>query len=222
MNSWPAPIQLPVFIVVCLHSWTQLHAGVTIEDGSASAGTDPATWLSDSSDLGSPLDSWFVDIETGYSWKVGGDTPLNYSFASASVSLRTPAHIRLDLDSGDHLVVRAQFSLFGDFFVDGPENHYFAFSAAPSLEYWRQDFQTSFFLSVGGGLGVIDSTDVPGGQGQDLTFNWFAKAGLRRKLTETTYLSAGAMFQHISNTGLTDPNPGLNTLGPFLGLSVQF
>jgi hypothetical protein len=216
-------IRTPLLIFLSALAWSAaLRADVTSGEEAAWGHRKPTTTALGLLEGRSPLDSCFVDLEVGSQWKVGGDTPLDYHFVAASLSLRTPSHIKFSLDNGDHLVVRAQFSLFGDFFVEGPENRYLAFSAAPSLEYWWDDLDSSVFLSVGGGLGFIDSTDVPGGQGQDLTFNWFAKAGLRHKLSDTTFLSMGAMFQHLSNTGLTDPNPGLDTLGPFLGLSFSF
>ena len=68
-------------------------------------------------------------------------------------------------------------------------------------------------FAVGGGAGAIDSTDVVGGQGQDFTFNWFANLGLRYQLNEDFSLQGGLLFQHLSNAGATDPNPGLDVLG---------
>jgi hypothetical protein len=35
-------------------------------------------------------------------------------------------------------------------------------------------------------------------------------------------LRAGVLFQHLSNGGRTDPNPGLNAVGPEVGLSFSF
>ena len=75
---------------------------------------------------------------------------------------------------------------------------------------------------MGGGFGALDSTDTPGGQGQDLTLNWFANAGVRHYLKPSFALSAGIMFQHWSNGGATDPNPGLDALGPVLGATWSF
>mgnify|MGYP000202059350 CR=1 FL=1 len=64
----------------------------------------------------------------------------------------------------------------------GPETAYLGFSASPSIEYWFPGRTTALYASVGGGFGTIDSTDVPGGQGQDFTLNWFAAAGVRHYL----------------------------------------
>jgi lipid A 3-O-deacylase len=35
-------------------------------------------------------------------------------------------------------------------------------------------------------------------------------------------MRVGVMFQHISNGGATDPNPGINALGFTVGLSWGF
>jgi hypothetical protein len=35
-------------------------------------------------------------------------------------------------------------------------------------------------------------------------------------------VNAGVFFQHLSNGGATDPNPGLNAVGPAIGLSWSF
>jgi hypothetical protein len=78
------------------------------------------------------------------------------------------------------------------------------------------------YFSIGGGFGVIDSTDVVGGQGQDFTLNWFAKTGIQYQMNETTALFAGPFFQHMSNGGATTPNPGIDALGFSLGMSFSF
>ena len=205
-----------------LWTGTVALAGVRLIEEEGSILGDSAPWRKQNKGSASVLESWMVEVEMGYQWKVGGDTTLDYSFYAGSVSVKSPVLMRHSFADGNHLVVRSQFSLLGDIFEEGPESRYLAFSAAPSLEYWTSDLKSSLFFSLGGGFGFIDSTDVPGGQGQDLTFNWFAKAGVRQRVWEDAYLSAGVMFQHLSNTGLTDPNPGLNTLGPFVGLSFRF
>ena len=71
-------------------------------------------------------------------------------------------------------------------------------------------------------MGFVDSSGVEGGQGQDFAFNWFAQTGARFRLNETLFVTGGLLFQHISNQGLSDRNPGLNALGPTIGLSWEF
>jgi lipid A 3-O-deacylase len=64
--------------------------------------------------------------------------------------------------------------------------------------------------------------EVPGGQGQDFNLNWLIHAGVRFRTAHAWWASLGLYFQHISNRGLNKINPGLNALGPTLGLSRKF
>ena len=71
-------------------------------------------------------------------------------------------------------------------------------------------------------MGVLDSQGVPGGEGQDFTFNWYGQLGVSAVLTQDWAFRASALFQHLSNGGQTEPNPGLNALGFTLGLGRSF
>ena len=169
-----------------------------------------------------PGSQWAVDYETGALWRASNNTFQNYTVLPQMISLRTPAHIRLNLGEGE-LTVRARFTLLAEAIAEGPESAYFGFSASPSVEYWfSRSGPTCLYASVGGGVGWIDSTDIPGGQGQDFTLNWFATAGLRHYFKPNFSLNAGLMFQHWSNGGATDPNPGLDALGPVVGATWHF
>ena len=172
-----------------------------------------------------PASLWAFDVETAALWRISSNTTANYTVLPQIFSLRTPAHLRLTLGEGE-LTVRARFSLLAEPIAKGPESFYWGFSASPSVEYWLKKGggpgTTCLYASVGGGLGQIDSGDAPGGQGRDLTLNWFATAGLRHYFTSSIALNAGVLFQHWSNGGTTDPNPGLDGLGPVLGLTWHF
>ena len=170
-----------------------------------------------------PASQWAVDVETGALWRATGNTSADYLVLPQMISLRTPAHWRLELGDGE-LTVRARFTLLGEAVAEGPESAYFGFSASPSLEYWldRRTPQTCLYASAGGGFGVVDSTDVAGGQGQDFTLNWFATMGVRHYFQPTVALNVGVMFQHWSNGGATNPNPGLDALGPVMGVTWHF
>jgi lipid A 3-O-deacylase len=170
----------------------------------------------------SPWEQNAVDIETGYLWKVGGDTPLNYESLPVMLTWRTPYMMHHRFEDGSALVVRSRITAIGQAIIQGPENHYFGFMASPSLEYWDPTGTWSLYGQIGGGLGWIDSQGVAGGQGQDLTYNWFAAAGLSYAINQNVALRAGAMFQHLSNRGATDPNPGLNSLGFTVGVTWGF
>jgi lipid A 3-O-deacylase len=168
-----------------------------------------------------PPAAWTLDFESGALWRVSDNTTANYIVLPQMISLRTPAHFRLDLGGGE-LTLRSRLSVLIEPIIKGPEDVYLGWSGSPSIEYWTPDHQTCVFLSVGGGFGWIDSGDEPGGQGQDFTFNWFASTGLRVYLRPNFALTAGLMFQHWSNRGATDPNPGLDALGPIIGFTWHF
>ena len=72
-------------------------------------------------------------------------------------------------------------------------------------------------------MGWIDShPDIPGGQGQDFTFNILSAAGISYIVDDHWKLDVGALYQHLSNGGQTDPNPSLNFFGPQVGVSYSF
>lgn len=171
----------------------------------------------------SPEDAWEFTLESGYTWNVGSNTSIDYEIVPSQLTLRSPTMMTWwEDESGARLVVRNRFSLPMESFTVGPESHYLGLSAAPSVEYWFPGDKTSIFFSVGGGIGVTDSTSVPGGQGQDFTLNWFAQLGIRRSLGGNASLLAGPYFVHHSNGGQTSPNPGIDALGFTLGLGWRF
>lgn len=170
-----------------------------------------------------PSEAWELTLETGYLWNVGSNTPIDYEIIPTQLTLRTPTHWHWwEDENGARLIVRGRYSLMMETFTVGPESGYLGISGAPSIEYWFADARTSVFFSIGGGVGLTDSTRVPGGQGQDFTLNWFAQLGLRRELTENLSLLGGAYFLHHSNGGQTSPNPGIDALGFTVGLGWTF
>ncbi|MDF3058293.1 MAG: hypothetical protein K0R17_2508 [Rariglobus sp.] len=171
-----------------------------------------------------PVDRWELDFETGILWKVGGGaTSLNYVVLPQFLTLKTPAVMQRAFLGGD-LVMRSRFSLLIEPIIVGPESHYIGAAASGILEWWDPARTRSLFFSSGGGLGGMDSKgrEIDGAQGQDLNFNWFIYTGARFRGGERWSASIGVYFQHISNTGLDEINPGLNSLGPMLSLSWQF
>lgn len=170
----------------------------------------------------SPWDRSFIDLEAGYLWKVGGDTPLDYGMAPVMLSWRSKEVLGIHFDKGSALIVRNRLTLLGQWIETGPENHYFGLMGAPSLEWWNPSGTFSLYGSIGGGAGWLDSQGVVGGQGQDFTLNWFAAAGVAFAVTDSLQVRTGVMFQHLSNGGATTPNPGVNTMGATLGLSWAF
>ncbi len=170
-----------------------------------------------------PADRWELTLESGYLWNVGNNTPIDYKIVPTQLTLRTPPQwVWWEDEAGGRLVVRGRYSLLMETITVGPEDYYIGLAGAPSIEYWFPSATTSLFFSVGGGVGLTNSTNVPGGQGQDFTLNWFAQLGLRRALTENTSLLAGAYFIHHSNGGQTTPNPGIDAFGFTIGVGWSF
>lgn len=102
------------------------------------------------------------------------------------------------------------------------ENYYLGANASPSVEWWSASGEWSLYLGAGGGVGWVDAQGVEGGQGQDFTLNWFARAGVEWAVSERTTVSVGGMFMHLSNGGQTDPNPGIDALGFTVGLNWRY
>ena len=169
-----------------------------------------------------PWEKHAFDVETGVLWQIGDNTPLDYTLLLNEFSWRGPFVLKKDFDDGSVLVVRNHASLIGTWVAAGPENHYFGISGSPSIEWWSVDQVWSAYFPIGGGFGVIDSTDVVGGQGQDFTLNWFTNAGLRYQVNDGLAFFGGPFFQHMSNGGATNPNPGIDALGLTIGASFSF
>jgi len=105
----------------------------------------------------------------------------------------------------------------------GIENHYFGVNFGARYNFVRPGSRLVPYVSGGLGLGWIDShPEVPGGQGQDFTFNILSAAGISYKLNDHCKLNAGVLYEHLSNGGQTDPNPSLNLFGPQVGVTYSF
>ena len=171
-----------------------------------------------------PTERWALDFYSGVLYSVGSQaSPLDYTFLPQIPTLRSGAIVRRKLGAGD-LVVRNRFSLLVEPIVDGPETHYIGLAAAPSIEWWNDARTFSTFFAIGGGFGWMDSRGdaVPGGQGQDFNLNWFMHGGVSVQMNERFSASLGVYFQHISNGGMNSVNPGVNALGPMLGVGWRF
>jgi len=206
-----------------ISSYALLAAGTLFSSSSAMAGCDAHPDLCQAGSFEQP--SWekhVFDLETGLIWNVGNNTPISYRIVPTQLSWRSPAFYQKDLSNQSKFVLRHQISLLANWIEHGPEDYYLGFSAGPSLEWWSPLDKWSVYLSAGGGLGITNSTDVVGGMGQDFTLNWFAKGGLRYQIDQNIGIFGGAYFQHMSNGGQTDPNPGIDALGFTMGVSFSF
>lgn len=167
------------------------------------------------------LDSWFIDFDTAGLWKITNTTKLNYIVLPQIVSWRSRPIFHWKF-AGGNMMLRNRISFLSEYFLEGAESYYFGFSGAPALEWWNAEQNFSLYFYVGGGAGMVDSTNIEGGQGQDFTFNWYVQTGARFRLNENLLFTGGLLFQHLSNQGQSERNPGLNSLGPSVGLSWQF
>jgi len=163
-----------------------------------------------------------VNIESGMLWEVGRSTPIAYRLVPTQLSWRSSDFLGHTFAGGSSLVLRHRLTLIGTLIENGPESHYLGFAGSPSLEWWDRTGTWSVFFGSGGGCGLIDSRGVPGGQGQDFTLNWFMRGGIEHVTSRQARLTAGLMFQHMSNGGKTDPNPGIDALGFTLGYAWAF
>ncbi|MBA4136178.1 MAG: acyloxyacyl hydrolase [Opitutus sp.] len=169
-----------------------------------------------------PWETTELSVETGLLWQVGSNTPLSYRLVPTQLSWRSRAFFAWELASGGHLLVRHRLGLLATWVQQGPESHYLALHGSPSIELWNRTGTWALVGGAGGGFGLIDSRGVAGGQGQDFTLHWFGRVGVEHATTQGLRFSAGVMFQHMSNGGQTNPNPGIDALGFTLGLSRAF
>ncbi|MDB6165751.1 MAG: hypothetical protein JWQ83_891 [Lacunisphaera sp.] len=169
-----------------------------------------------------PWDTSIWNFESGMLWEIGSGTPFPYRIMPNQLSWRSKAAGTHEFANGARLLFRHRLTLIADLIATGPESHYVGISGSPSLELWDRTGTWSLFTGSGGGLGLTDARGVKGGLGQDFTFNWFIRGGIEHVTTRHAKLSAGIMYQHLSNGGQTKPNPGIDALGFTLGYGWSY
>lgn len=192
---------LPLLVTVLIAAWPSVRA----------AAAQPLPWEFSA-----------ITLETGLLWQVGQNTPLSYRLVPTQLSWRSPRAFGRTLSDGSQLLVRHRLTLLGTWFQQGPETHYVAFTGSPSIEWWNKAGTWCLFGGAGGGFGWLDSQGARGAQGQDFTLNWFMRAGIERATSARGSWNAGLMFQHMSNGGQTNPNPGIDAVGFTLGYAWSF
>lgn len=160
--------------------------------------------------------------ETAYLLSVAGN-PNNYEIGAQFFTGR----LRWGVNDNDQSFFRGYNQVYGLALAEpifrGPENHYFGISVGLRHVFVRPGSRIQFYTSAGLGLGWIDSTDeFRQGQGQDFTFNILSAGGLEYRVNDRFKISAGVLYQHLSNGGQTDPNPSLNLFGPQVGATFSF
>lgn len=171
-----------------------------------------------------PLEHWEIGYETASLWSFGGNaTPLSYVFLPQIITIKSRPVLSFDVGGGK-LVVRNRLSLLGEAIIEGPESYFFGFTGGASMEWWNAPRSFSVFLSAGGGVGVLDSRgyEIPGGQGQDFNLTWYVHSGIRYRFSDHVSASLGVYYQHVSNGGQDEVNPGVDALGPTIGVAWHF
>jgi lipid A 3-O-deacylase len=171
-----------------------------------------------------PEKNWEIAYESGALWRVGGGgSQLDYVLLPQLLTWRTPEVTRWFVGGRD-LIMRSRFSVLAEPFAKGPESCFLGGSAGGLLEWWNHQRTQALFFSGGGGVGWMDSKgyEIDGAQGQDFNFHWFAYAGSRFQWRGGVSASAGVYFQHVSNTGLDDVNPGIDACGPMVTVGWRF
>ena len=114
-------------------------------------------------------------------------------------------------------------SAMGEPIFRGIENYYLGFNLGFRYNFTPRGSRFAPYVSGGVGGGLIDShANIPGAQGQDFTFNILSAAGISYLVNDHWKLEVGALYQHLSNGGQTDPNPSLNLFGPQVGVAYSF
>jgi lipid A 3-O-deacylase len=165
---------------------------------------------------------WSIGFETGYLAQIGDSNPFDYGIMPNQLICRLPAHFIWGEREGRYWSLQPRLALLGEAIFNGPESHYLGFAAAPELSYWFDDEQKSVYTNLGGGLGTIDSQGVVGGQGQNFTLTWHWQLGYRTVHRGNWITTPAFKFQHFSNGGQTNPNPGINAAGFTMGISKHW
>ncbi|MFQ3670575.1 MAG: acyloxyacyl hydrolase [Verrucomicrobiia bacterium] len=118
--------------------------------------------------------------------------------------------------------------LFSGFFnpvLHGPESRFVGAAFGPRYNFVQPGSRWIPYIESRVGFCFTNSGTVRDAQGQDFCFTFFVGTGVRYLIDDHWQLSVGALYQHISNGGLSEParkNSGLDILGPKLGLHYAF
>lgn len=186
----------------------------------AQAGTEAVNrHLGGMSELVAP--SFEVAAETAYMWGSIAN-PNSYEIGAQFLTARWRWGT-IESDGFMRGYNQVYFLLMGEPIFRGPETRYFGISAGFRYNFVQPGWRIVPYISGGVGLGWIDShADIFGAQGQDFTFNILSAAGVSYRVNDHWKLQVGALYQHLSNGGQTDPNPSLNLFGPQLGVTYNF
>ena len=183
------------------------------------AGVERQVSISDSDELNP--DRIEFALETGYLFGAI-NPPADYQIGALFLTERIRWGV-IRTDSWFRGYHQFYISALAEPIFKGIENHYFGFNVGFRYNFVQPHSRFLPYISGGVGAGGIDSQpEVSGGQGQDFTFNILSAAGISYMVNDHWKLDVGALYQHLSNGGQTDPNPSLNLFGPQVGASYSF
>lgn len=175
--------------------------------------------LRDCSELDAPTLEYAA--ETSYMLGTFGN-PNSYEVAALFVTARLRWGIH-DVDNWTRGFHQVYLLGMAEPITRGVENFYYGISAGFRYNFVQPGSRWQPYVSSGVGLGWIDSrATVFGGQGQDFTFNILSAAGVSYRVNDKLKVSFGALYEHFSNGGQTDPNTSLNLFGPQVGVTYTF
>lgn len=197
-----------------------ISAVVILTSAAAQAGNEAvSSRLRENGDLQAP--TLEIAAESAYMWGSLAN-PNSYEVAAEFLTARLRWGI-IDRDTWLRGYNQVYLLAMAEPILRGPENHYFGISAGFRYNFIQPGWRLQPYISGGVGLGWIDShADVYGAQGQDFTFNILTAMGVSYQVNDHLKLTVGALYQHLSNGGQTDPNPSLNLFGPQAGLTYSF
>lgn len=164
-----------------------------------------------------------VAYETAVMFDIAGNAN-SYVFSPQILSLRW----QLD-DVGNEGWRRGNtewvFSGYYSPVFEGPEDHFSGAIFGPRYNFVQEGWDFVPYVESRVGIGFTNSGTVTGAQGQDFMFTFAVGLGVRYLINDRLEVSLGALYQHYSNAGLSEPerkNSGLDAIGPVLGLNWKF
>ena len=109
--------------------------------------------------------------------------------------------------------------------IHGPNPWFTGGLFGPRYNFIQEGWPVVPYLESRVGFMFTDATGAPESQGQDFCFTFEIGVGVRIPVTEQLSVNFAAIYQHISNGGLSEPeheNVGLDSIGPSLSVTWAF
>ena len=112
--------------------------------------------------------------------------------------------------------------------INGPEHRFTGGLFGPRYNFVQPGSKWVPYVDARVGFAFTNSVNndmFPGAQGQDFCFTFAVGVGTRYVIDDRWDVSVGALYQHISNGGLSEPgqvNNGLDSVGPNVAVNYKF